>query len=129
MPISMTPAEFLTHLARVRDQFEWSLAPSPASLGASRIRHPIRAVPKGAPQLVLDPLGAVCFVRHRTTLGPSDWARAGDLLGLAAPGDIAAAANDQTWAGVGASREPIEYLQKLRDRMARAVGLGHPLSC
>jgi hypothetical protein len=45
------------------------------------------------------------------------------MLGLAAPGEIAAVANDQTWAGTGPRREPIEYLQKLRQRIENAVGL------
>lgn len=118
----MTRTEFLTQLASVRDRFEWTLTPRPR--GRAGIGLSIRAVPKSAPRVVLDPLGALCYVQHQTAIEPSDWARAGEMLGLAAPGELAAAANDQTWAGTGAAREPIEYMQRLRARMESAVGLG-----
>jgi hypothetical protein len=109
----MTRKEFLAELTQVRDQFEWKLTD----------RY-IRAVPKAGPPVLLDPLGAVCYIHHRQTLKPSDWARAGEILGLTAPGEFAAAANDRTWAGTGVVREPVVYLQKLRQRLEHAVGLG-----
>lgn len=116
----MTRTEFLTELASIRDEFEWTLKPHAQG---PRVRLHIRAVPKTAPQVVLDPLGALCYVHHRTALAPNDWARAGEMLGLAAAGEVAAAASDRTWAGIGPRREPIEYLQKLRARLESAVGL------
>jgi len=120
----MTRKEFLNQLALVRDQFEWMLSPNSGGMAYPvPVRQHIRAVPKKAPQVVLDPLGALCYACHDTAIPPGDWARAGELLGLTAPGDLAAAANDQTWAGTGTRREPIEYLQTLRRRMETAVGL------
>lgn len=118
----MTRKEFLAELAGVRDQFEWTLTD-----GGPGFRRYIRAVPKAGPPVLLDPLGAVCYIHHHQTLEPSDWARAGEMLGLAAPGEFAAAANDRTWAGTGVVREPIVYLQRLRQRLEHAVGLGRTL--
>jgi hypothetical protein len=119
----MTRKEFLAELAEVRDEFEWTLREDPRGAGGH-----IRAVPKADRRIVLDPMGAVCYVHYRQTLKPSDWARAGEILGLAAPGELAAAANDQTWAGTGVLREPVVYLQRLRQRLEHAVGLDQSAS-
>ena len=117
----MTRTEFLAQLALVRHQFHWSLYPCANGMGPTRLH--IRAVPKDGPQVILDPLGALCYVHHRTAIRPGDWPRAGELLGLAAPGELVAAANDHTWAGTGPDREPVERLQFLRGRLEKAVGL------
>jgi hypothetical protein len=120
----MTRTEFLAELSLIRDHFDWQLSPQSEDGGYSgRVRKHIRAVPKEAPQVVLDPLGALCYINHNLAVKPNDWARAGEILGLAAPGEVAAAANDQTWAGTGPRREPVVYLQRLRRRLESAVGL------
>ena len=118
-PPTMTRQEFLARLRDVRDQFEWKLTAGSARGGSARR---IRAIPRKDPGVVLDPMGALCYAQLDTTICPSEWSRAGELLGLAAPGELAAAANDQTWAGAGARREPIVYLQNLRRRIEAAVG-------
>jgi hypothetical protein len=114
----MTRQEFLGRLRDVRDQFDWQLT------NGSGPGLQIRAVPRKAPEKLLDPMGALCYAELDTEISPADWSRAGELLGLAAPGELAAAANDRTWAGRGANREPIVYLQNLRRRLEAAVGLG-----
>jgi hypothetical protein len=80
------------------------------------------------PPASFDPMGALWYVRTGEVLEPRDWPRAGDRLGLLPPraADIRAAANDATWAGSEGRREPVEYLQVLRERLEVAVGLSVP---
>lgn len=70
-------------------------------------------------------MGALFYARTDRVLKPRDWVDAGDSLGLlpARAADLHAAGNDMTWAGEAGRREPIEYLQTLRERLLDAVGL------
>ena len=87
------------------------------------MRLRLRAVPKADPSLVMDPLGVLCYLRHGRTFTPDEWYEAGKLLGLQAPGMLAAAANDETSTGFAGHRELVEPLAMLRSRLVKAVGV------
>lgn len=128
----MTTQEFMEQLARASSRFVWRLE-ADSGVNAERRRRPrmlIRATPRSGPHVDISfgPMGALWYAISGDVVEPRDWARAGDLLGLppARAADLRAAANDATWAGAEGRREPVEYLQTLRERLEAAVGLSVP---
>jgi hypothetical protein len=126
----MTTQEFIDTLRSVAGRFAWSLEPD-AGVHAHKRATPrllVRGRPVSGPHQshTFEPMGALLYARAARVLGPRDWVDAGDSLGLlpARAADLHAAGNDMTWAGEEGRREPIEYLQTLRERLLDAVGLG-----
>jgi hypothetical protein len=120
----MTVQSFIAELAKVREQFEWRLEPD-SSEGSERrewTRYQIRAVPEGG-DVVLDPIGAVCYARTGKSFDALDLAETCKAIGLA-PEDaqhLADAANDKTWEESNGRRRPNVELQALRVEIIRAV--------
>ena len=128
----MTLDEFLIRLKSIRDRVdEWKLVMDTGSITNRRVkpRFQLRAVVqqesvKGG-IIILDPLGALCYVFTGAIYSPDEWKYCGEALEMAptSAADICAASNDQTWEGVSGERRPVPRLQELRDRLLQAVGL------
>src|SRR5690606_1039144 len=107
---------------------DWGFVVSTAG-GAERRAEPrqaIRAVARGgAAGTVLDPIGAVCAARTGRFYPADKWIQAATEIGLSLidAADLVAAANERTWRQLEGRREPDAYMQGLRDRMERALGL------
>jgi hypothetical protein len=121
-------------LRRASPLFAWRLEID-QGIHSERRKWPrlnIRGAPKAGPHTRVDfePMGALWYAMTGEALEPKAWARAGDALGLlpVRAAELHAAGNDATWAGEERSREPVEYLQALRQRLTEAVGLSVPVT-
>lgn len=123
----MTIQEFLRFLEEVRDEFEWTLEPAIDRSRERRrhVRFHLRCTPRHGDPLVLDPLRAACYAKSGKLVEPGAWSEVADALGLelTATAALVAAANDRTWNGTGAQREPTERLRSIRRQMLDAVGI------
>jgi len=127
----MVAAEFIAELEKIRDQFQWMLAPDRDHQPdrRTRTRYRIRSISKnGHEGFIFDPIGAVCCVRTGYAYSDDFWLEASEALGLSPidAGDLTAAANDLTWREAERRREANRYLQSLRSRLLIAVGLDFP---
>ena len=125
----MTNESFIDELKNSRDQFDWKLQPENESNVSRRAlpRLVIRASCKSgsAAGKIFEPIGAVCYALNGNEYEENATSSAGEELGLSSVciAEIIAASNDGTWVGAAGKREPVEYLQALRDRLLDAVGL------
>ena len=125
----MTLDDFVEELSSARDRFRWVLVPD-VGRGSERraeSRLQLRGTTLAGPARyeVLDPLGALCYLRTRKVYGPEAWPSAAEDLELSSEDAerIVAAVNDRTWRGEPGHREPDENLDALRARLVGAVGL------
>jgi hypothetical protein len=123
----MVDWEFLAELQEVRGSFHWKLVvsdrfPERRVQPRSRVRAAIKAGPKN---VLLDPIGALCYARTGQIHPPEAWVDAANAVGLSLidAADLTAAANDRTWLQVEGRREPDPCIPALRRRLAAAVGL------
>jgi hypothetical protein len=121
----MSVESFLTELGKAREEFDWILEPD-ASAGSERrawTRFQIRAVPQDRDDQLLDPVGALCYMRTGELIRPEEWKRAAESLGLSSEDArrIVDAANDRTWEESNGRRRPNTDLQDLRVALIRAV--------
>jgi hypothetical protein len=128
----LTTQEFMDQLAGAAPRFAWRLEDD-SGIHRERRRWPrmlIRGTPRSGPHeaVSFEPMGALWYAISGEAIEPRNWARVGDLLGLlpVRAAELHAAANDATWAGEEGRREPVEYLQALRERLEVAVGLSVP---
>jgi hypothetical protein len=125
----MIAKEFLSELEQIRASFEWHLVPDQSHLDVERRSRPrlrIRGFCKYGPEdVAFEPIGAVCYIRTAKIFNEDAWIDAANAieLSLIDAGDLIAAANDRVWADSAEGRNPSEYLQRLRRRLADAVAL------
>ena len=116
----MVTKELIAELEKARGLFEWALLSGDAPVVERRknprlrVRGKLKADPE---QVLLDPIGAVCFSRTGIMFSEHYWVEAALTIGLAIEDarDIMAAANDMTWRNVGSARQPDPYKQALRE--------------
>lgn len=125
----MVASEFLQELEKVRSTFRWAFTPdtgrNPERRSGQRLR--IRGTYKHASvQIIFEPIGALCYLRTGKVNGVNDWIESASAieLSLIDAGDLTAAANDRTWAGVADARKPISRVHQLRNQLVASVGLG-----
>jgi hypothetical protein len=121
----MTKEEFLAELRKTHDHFDWILDPDTSFPNERRStpRHHLRAVLKGSPEAVFDPLAALCYVRTGKVLEDKSWPDAARSLGLgsADAAMVLAATADRTWETVEGERRPVEPLVELRQSLVEAT--------
>jgi len=116
----MVTKELIAELEKARDLFEWSLFTGDAPVVERRKNPRLRVrgkLKKDSQQVMLDPIGAVCFSRTGIMFSEHYWVEAALTIGLSIEDarDIMAAANDMTWRNVGNVRKPDPYKQALRE--------------
>jgi hypothetical protein len=128
----MVTEEFIAELKRVRAEFEWVLRPDTGyhSERRAKPRFHLRCSARTGPaeDIILDPIGAVCYALNRTLYEHDYWVDAARKirLPLADASNLIAASNDRTWTGREGKRTPDAFLLSLREQMIRAVGLTPP---
>ena len=123
----MTTPEFLSLLANIRDQFNWTLT---ADIGddserRTRPRLHLRGTPSAEPTTVLCPLQALCYVRTGQLIADEAWPDAAVLLdmNLEEAHALDAAASDRTWSESEGQRTPVQHLMGIRRGLLEATGL------
>ena len=122
----MFTKELIAELEKARDRFEWILVQDRGLMAERRAtpRLRVRAKLKDNPEdVLLDPIGAVCFVRTGLMFSEDYWVEAAISIGLPMEDarDLVAASNDMTWRTVDDHREPDPYKQALRQCLMDAT--------
>ena len=122
----MTTEEFLAELEDTRHQFEWILDPATSHQLERRSdpRYHLRAILKGSPEAVFDPLAALCYVRTGKVFEAQAWPDAARTLSLdsSTAAMVLAATSDRTWESAGGQRRPVRELVTLRQRLLKVTG-------
>jgi hypothetical protein len=116
----MITKEFIAELEKVRDLFDWTMmtGDSPYVERRKSPRLRVRAkIKNSADNVLLEPIGAVCFARIGILFSEHYWVEAALSIALSIEDarDIVAATNDMTWRTVGNARQPDPYKQALRE--------------
>jgi hypothetical protein len=123
----MIAKEFLTELEKIRDAFHWKLVADTHwhQERRSKPRLRIRGTCKNGPEGLFEPIGALCYIRTGRHFTDDAWLEAATTIDLSLmdASDLIAAADDRAWTDASDGRKPSEYVQRLRARLAAAVGL------
>jgi hypothetical protein len=118
----MITSEFLDHLENIESMFQWKLGDHAQQVPERRQRPRIRirasfADLPGDP--LFDPIGAVCYIQTGKIFDPESWIDAADAieLSLIDAGELTAAINDRTWDDRQGKRNPVRYLNQLREQL------------
>jgi hypothetical protein len=121
----MTKEEFLAELSKTHDHFEWILDPDTSfpNERRSRPRYHLRALLKGSPEAIFDPLAALCYLRTGKVFEDKSWPDAARTLAMdsADAAMLLAATSDRTWETVAGDRRPVVPLVELRERLLEAT--------
>jgi hypothetical protein len=123
---TMTPAELIAELTKIRSDFQWFLASDSyhAPERRSRPRLHIRAIHKDVVGF-LEPMGAVCYARTGRAYSVHAWPQAAEALKISESDawTIMAACDDLTWRQAGVFRSPHHTIQSIRKGIISALGL------